>query len=959
MRKGNFKRFFPALVILGVFISTSNLSAGTWEIHTFGGGELLTSVFNMVKLILYGNSKTGLGAAFAGFTRIICALGAVSCVVMIIYKQSPGFIFKSFLLPAFFILNVLLLPRTSIVIHDDAIRNSTTTQVSSISVVNDVPFLYGAFLSLLSELSYGFTKLLEQCTHQVNDQIYNWTGRIYAGEYALRLKTGDIFNKDFETNFREFCRSCVWNDLERGLYSRKDLIQSNDLLGFLKERTSSLNTVNYQSFDQDNGGEREFLTCREAISTMSGSLASKNALQKAGSFIQNYLPTSTPTTQQALQNSLKGQLSPQESDLNFLLGKSQANSLSNLRSQSGIIQILKEELPGTQASFTARRAEAQNRVGMKTTGAIAASTLVTMKNVFEALIYFSFPLVCLFSLVPGMYKLFLSWLKACIWIATLAPFYVIINSILMFIWNKKKELMFGLQTDLTLSTYDGLVDLYDSMEAISALAIGSIFTISLLLTRSGFEGLSHALPSMFSSGQSAAQSAAAETVSGNYSFGNVSLDNAHAHNYDAFKQNYGGSFSQDVMSVNEGSQSMTYDLSNDEMYLHQENSRLRDSISQTDTFSSSVQNQLSSTETAVQEESSNFLESASDSANHAVGMMEAYGMQKQQGHTLSSSESSGANQTFQEIDNLAQEYSKTHNVSYDNAIREMVEVGAKIPLLKTGFSIGGSESSQVSDANGQSERYSQAETFTNLIQKASNFSSSEIGNVLNTSDSRKHEDFSQSWNKTASLSDQLRASYSQQESLSQLQGDLQSDNVSVNRNLDQQFVNYVSDQYDGDVGLVNKTLNAAPTDPGKKQHIDNFVASYKPAPIEGTAPSVQDSYRQSRAPIEKAGAPLQGIEAYSVAEEVVGDLHNAPRKIDHQLERLQQKGSDPQISSQKQKLTEDGAVLQKESDEASHLKNFKKSIPGKLLGASMDVGSKLVGSIVNKGIHHYGQEDKE
>lgn len=962
MAKDRQKFFLIGLIVL--FLLPSSLSASEWEIHTFGGGELLTNVFNMVKLIFYGNSKTGIGAAFNSFSRIILALGSISGVFILIFKQNPAFYFKNFLLPSFVVLNILLVPRTDIVIHDEAVRNSSNSKLSSISVVQNVPFLYGAFISLLSELSHNFTRLLEHCTHQVNDPIYNWTGRIYAGEYALKIRLDSIWDRDTESNFREFCRDCVWSDIERGLYSRNELLNASDLLGFLKARTSNLNTMKYLSFD-DKKSERKFLTCREAIALISNSLSTKKPLNKVENFIGRYIPTTVPSGNQAASQIINTTLHPQEADLNFLLGQSQTNSLNNLRLQSGIIRLLKEELPGTQTTFVAKRAEAQNREGMKTTGAVAASTLVSMKNVFEALIYFSFPLVCLFALVPLMHHLIFSWMKACIWIATLAPFYVIINSILSFLWTRKRELLMGVHANLTLYSYDGLLDLYDSMEAVAALAIGSIFTISLILTRSGFTGLTHALPSLFSSGQSAAYSAAAEKVSGNYSFGNVSLSNAQAYNYDAFKQNYSGSLSQGGVSVNEVSQTTTRDLGSGTSFVHQETSKLRDSISRTEGFGSSVQTQLANVESTIEEQSAQFSESAAATANHSVGLMEAYSQQKQSGTSVSSNHSSGVNQTFQSMDNLAKEYSQNHNLSYDQSLRELSELGLSLPIIKIGGRVNTSDGVSEVSGVGSNERYAQAESYSKLLQELGQYSESEIGSVLQNVDSKQHEEFTDSWNKTASLSEHVRSSLTKQANLSHLESSMQSDNLSVHHNLDQQFVDFLRDKYDGDMGSVNKALNSPSGHTFRMGLVDEFISDYKPSEV--TDPNIQAKYESNTGTIYKHGHGIREAAPSGVPEKVPVNIEKESNSINENLLNLKEKRESFELSSYRDRLQKEGKETQRGVEETSFSDNLEEMKGKKILNQGIK-GAKMASKFFGQYqpleydsdfIHYYAGENEQ
>lgn len=889
----------PKLPICALFVAIAatiipqSLEASTWEIHTFGGGELIVNMLNMVKLIIYGNSSQGLGEFFTAFTRIAIAIGAVSAVVLVIYKQNPIFYFKNFLLPVFLILNVMLMHRTDVIVIDDAIMSSPNTTLTSTTKVDKVPFIYGTFISMLSELSHLLTKYLEWTTHQVNDRIYNWTGRIYAGEFALRLQTEYLIDKNLENNFREYCRTCVWNDLERGLYSRSDLMHAPNLLAFLKERTSNLNTMVYLDVVPKNGQDqataptRQFITCREAINKMEEQFSPKGLLKGPSALIQKWMPKS-PGNISTAKNILENTLSVEETDLNYLLGRSKNNNLNFLRAQSSIIKMLKEEIPGTQNSFAARRAEAQNRESMKTLGAIAASNIVTMKNIFEALLYISFPLVCIFSLIPMMQKLMISWFKACIWIASLAPFYVIINAILSLIWNVKKKMMFGTSSDLTLYTYDGLLDMYDSMEAVAALAIGSIFTISFILMRSGFSGLASALPSVFSSAQSAAQTAASEKVTGNYNFSNVSLGNTHAYNYEAFKQDFTGRLNQNATTLGSGSQSMTYDSENEKLYLQQGGSRLIDSIAKTETFNQSVQTQLMNSETAVKEEGINFSNSVSETANNAVGMMQAYTSSSQYGNSSNLQEQTASQQAFQKIDSLAKEYSSAHNVSYEDSIRSQMTAGLGFSLFKTGIHGNMTSADGVSrtDVEGSSERTSQGESLTDLFQQVKNYSSSEMAQVLEGSDLRKHEDFSNAWNKTESAATHLRAAHSQQESLSQLQSKLESNSVTVQNDLNQSFVDYLTDKSQGDSGLVQSVVNLPSTHPIKQQYIDDFVSSYKAAEFESTP--VLDTYQQYQQEVDNRTSPLLNREFKDPSEVIQAEIVQGKTVIESKMNRVQQ-----------------------------------------------------------------------
>ncbi len=736
-----FSVFFSLIGIAHPCFCTENITLSNFDavIHTYGGSELLWRVFNALVLFFYGNGGSSLDKTFHSLVVIALTVGFVTAIYTALNRDLDIKLLRNYLVPTLLIMCLAMTPRTKVTIQDHLIQSSGSTK-SAVVAIENVPLALAVISQVISTLSYHITDLLEKVMHQ-GDQLYNWTGHIYAGNNFFKMQRSKGIDKTTETNLREFCRECAWRDLGLGLYTHESLSQTPNLLNFFKEKTSGIRMMPYQS---ESG--KEWKSCRDVISSIEESLKKQGGIPK-----------------RQLESVLKDSLS-EEQGLKFLMNKS-TQTLEELKNQKMFIETIKEEMPGTLNSFAAKRAEMIQKENQKLLGALGASSIVAMKNFFEAIILLMFPIILIMCLVSSSLKPMGSWLQFFCWVNVWPLFYVIVNFLLTSLWTLRRSSLNLTGKGLSLQSFDGLLGLYDSMESVAAIAMAFIPFLSWALIKGGVSQLVHLSSALTAPAQAGASTAAIESVSGNYSLGNVSVGNSSGYNYDAFKQNFSPGLSQGSLSVDQGSQSMNYLPSQGRVFVKQENSQLREGFSQTDTLSHSVQNQLQGSETAVLEQGKTFSNSLSESSNHAVGLMESYSSSAQHGENFSSQEMTGSQKTFQQLDNMSQEYAKTNNVSYDQAVREQVEAGFNLKIVA-----GATASSQdgVSKSDGESlgSRGSQGESFVDLLQEASNYSQSELGSFMKSEDLRNHEDFSKSLNDTSSSADQLRSAYSKQQTLS-------------------------------------------------------------------------------------------------------------------------------------------------------------------------------------------------
>jgi conjugal transfer mating pair stabilization protein TraG len=852
----SYRKIYSVLVFTLFLISFSDVYAATSTqettilgyketgaaIHTYGGGKLLEKVFNAIAMILYGDAKTGIGKAFNGILRIALAIGGFSSICLAFFREKFDTIIKSFFLPAVGITCAILIPRTTVYIQDHLASKAESTEVAPLIRVDNVPFFLGKFATLSSTVSYQLELLFTGVTHGVNDKTYNWTGNIYAGREAFKAKKCRIANPVLEDNFREFCRECVFRDIGIGLYSKDELVKTPNILEFLERKTSNIRTVFYKEpasaksastflgalFDKDqstainNQLESKMVTCREAMKKMNQLFGGKEANTKEMVF---------------------GEIGSQ---VGFLLGqqKQEGKEIQNLIKQQIAIDTLKEELPGNLSAFSAKRAEILQKENQKTLGALGVYSIVSMRNFFEATIYMVFPLVILISLLSFGITPFIQWLQFILWINTWPVFFIVVNFMLSSIWDFRKTSVLRGDTTLNLFNSEGLADLYSSMESIAAVALAFIPYLSWILLKGGVSQMVQLASSLMAPAQGAASTAAAEKTSGNYSFGNVSLDSVSGYNASMFKQSYSGSLSQDSIGIDTGTQTTTY-TPQGEMFLKQGDSYLREGISRSHAFNSSLQNSLNNSESASFESSQAVSSGITETTNKAVGLTDAISRHIQSGQNYNTQETSSTHQAYQYLLGATEDYANTHGVGRDTALKTMLSAGIGGNLWAIKGDAQGSLSDGVSNYESQlgSTKSFDSKTFQDQLQVIKNLSQGEVASVLGSEDAKFHEDFVESLSNTESSMDQWRAAHSKQEAYSELSSYASSENISVQQNLNQRFVEFLSEKFDRDPGLVSDAADLPHNNPRKIELIDEFVKDFLPSKVE--RPHLEESYHNT------------------------------------------------------------------------------------------------------------------
>ncbi|MCY3974448.1 MAG: conjugal transfer protein TraG N-terminal domain-containing protein [Simkaniaceae bacterium] len=498
-------------------------------VHTYGGSPLLKKTFEGVSAIVYGNQTKGIGATFNAILRIATVIGCF-CALMATFGAGrfEGFA-RSWLFTALFIFGILSVPRMTIHIDDGLAQKSGDTRLAKIERVDHVPYLYGTCISLISNLFNKFTRVLEANLHDVNDNVYNWTGHIYAGNDLLKSGQISLTSGRLRRNIATFCYDCIFNDthLKVPRYTVDDLFNATDIMDFVAKRTHPM----LEAYHIEKDGSEKRMSCRKFAETIRTELRGGGATSSA-------------------QPVFLANLSDKASVL-FKGADGATMDRQRFLEQSFMIDAVQTDAVERFSAFRAKKLRQTQQTILGTLGRSVAA----MGNLFEAIVYLAFPLVTVLALSYAGLKILFGWIQLLLWVSMWPPVYVIVNAFLQCIWEFRTTSFFGGKgIRLTIADSVGISELYESMQGLASVAIFLVPSLAFTLLKGGVHSLVHIANAMNAQGQMAASVAANEQTSGNYNFSNLSYENA------TFSQKQTAPRWGDNASLSDGTMSVGYGL---------------------------------------------------------------------------------------------------------------------------------------------------------------------------------------------------------------------------------------------------------------------------------------------------------------------------------------------------------------------------------------------------------------
>jgi len=804
--------------------------ATDWSIVTYGGIEILGNVFRSISLIFYGEGRSILHGAFV-LTASVSTLFIFGQAAL---RNSIETIFSKYFISYLVFAHVLLLPKMTIHIEDKMSWKSTDPTVKVSDTIEDIPFLLGVIAVFTSNIGYILTDKIEKVMHVPDSIAYNKTGNIFGAESLMEANKYEITDATLATNFRSFVKQCVFHDLHQGRYSLEEMKTSPNLWKLFENKTSNVLGIMYVQPQNPIVGEG-------SSKAGQGSANTGGEESETSSSLLN--PTPGKCSFYSCKNAVKAMKPYFEAEKNYhlrdgVLGRLPLSfqALTNLQkdaneliSQQLVINAMTENPYGDRTNFAVSRAYSQQKETYQVLGALAAKSLVTIRNVLEALIYASFIFAACMVFVPGGLRTFSTWVQLAGWIQLWPPMFAILNFIMQIVAQSRARDLFGASPDFNFFTSIGMRNLHGDMYALAGYLALSVPFISYAILKGGVGSFIHLASSMMGPAQSAASSAAHEATTGNYSFGNVSYDTTNAHNLSAFKHNSAPTHASGFMTLESGSGTLTQNLDSGEAFYRQNTSQLRTHLSGNETFSSSLQQAHREAKSHLDTESTAYTDSMSRYASQAAGFVEHMSRSAQMNQSTSDASTLTEQNSAQQIYNMAEQFGHKYGLDARRSLELLgsanASVGGASPI---GASLGGkyAQSGSTQEVWDAARQTVQSDQFQKYWNDSVNLTETAQSGHLSDEGIRLHQDMNRSFQDLETSARNFQAAESNVNELSHALSYSDSSSFSVQQNLDHAFFQYASSQLGG-TEAAQAVMDLPDNSPEKAELIQSFAADWK------------------------------------------------------------------------------------------------------------------------------------
>lgn len=472
------------------------------EVFTVGGGEYLVNVFNAVA------SWAGSGG-FRGLIRVVMVMAFTWALLVTAWNMDPRALLKWFMQATLMYL-VVMVPTISVKVTD------RTNPGVTAAVVDNVPIGLGLVAGFTSQIGDYLTRAAETVFAMPNVLNYSTGGMIYGAKLLDATQGLRIDDPVFATNLNEHFKQCVFYDILLGRKTYNDILRAPDMLAAMGPGSVALS----QQFIY-NDGTSGIVTCETAYTSIVNGWQSyySAALPKiAGQFFPGIPATQAQTR---LNN-----------DLNGISAAGMTSSSSQLVRQAMFINALTEardsfasgSAQGAIDAFAQTRADIQTRNTYSTIASGAMKWVPLLNIVLTVVFYSLFPILFLLMLLPtnGM-TVAKGYITGFFYLAAWGPLFVILNMIFMSRWQDSLA-SWGANGGLTAANFSGISAVNQDVGALAGYMIMSVPFIAAGMAKGAMAIASHSA-SFLSPSQNAAEQAAAEATTGNYSYGNASLMN--------------------------------------------------------------------------------------------------------------------------------------------------------------------------------------------------------------------------------------------------------------------------------------------------------------------------------------------------------------------------------------------------------------------------------------------------
>ncbi len=477
------------------------------EVFTIGGGEYIVNVFNAVA------AWTG-GGGYKGLIQVVMILGLIYSLLVVAFTLNVR-AWLNWFVGATAIYLCLMVPTVDVKVTD-----RINPSLAPATVAN-VPLGLGVIASFTSQVGDWLTRTAETVFTMPSQLSYSTNGMIYGARLFDQTRNFQIRDAEFATNLQSHFKNCVFGDILLHQKSLTDLAASKDLWTDLGPGSQA----RAQPWVQKDGSgvTSSIVVCRNAYSMLS---------QQWASMIEANTPFWAKATYPKLSTTEAVAKLKQDLPIaNTAFTSASSDYAATMRQNTAINAFMqaRDAMAGSDGqaaidTFATTRADIQSRNTYNSIAQQAMSWVPILNVVLTVVFYAMFPVIFPLFLMPqtgpGALK---GYIAGFFYLASWGPLYVILHMICM---SRATAAAQGVAAGgVTLGTFAGIGAVNAETATIAGFMLMSVPFIAGGLAK-GALSISGQATSILAPAQNAAEAAAVEQTTGNYSYGNTSFANS-------------------------------------------------------------------------------------------------------------------------------------------------------------------------------------------------------------------------------------------------------------------------------------------------------------------------------------------------------------------------------------------------------------------------------------------------
>lgn len=751
-----------------------------YVIHTYGSGEILEKVFNVLALLCQSDS-----VFFRPVLTLTATLGGIWAALRAIFGHNPSIFVRDWMLPTVLVFNLMFVPRVAVNILDNVDTFHHYIRVENVPVG---PALIG---HIASNLSYFLTEKIEEKLVPANygDLTYGKAGPMFAANLMMASRDLTIADPILRENMKAYVDQCfTWPYLYTNIAGKKEeALRSPDILEFMRANPHPGLGMYWKGPE----GQPTFCKCSEVPNKLGSAMNEEcnGALSRIASEvmpgISSYNSAQAQTAMNRIGENAWHAIAKDSTTAHKRVEQLMVINAAREAIDDGLEKFGNERRFKGLISRSATRAEQQQSSGFLIAGLTASRQLPLLQGVFLSLLLVSFTLVVAFTFVPGGLKIWGMWIKMIIWVESWPIFFGILNCIGLLWLDKSVATITQTHEGITWISQSGLAESsWTAYCIVQNFFLAVPFLSWAIISQSGHALVSMAERALPSIGQALGQN----IVDNNQTFDTQSFHNRSMNSFQMAHQSLGSHYSLGS-TIDDGRFKVTGDSSGYQT-VHESMSNTRHAINSNEALQAQFSQQLSHEKQAAESLSHNYSSSRQATLNKSYDVVEALAKGTAHVKGASETENKDIQMAAQQALSATKRYANQHSLNEGTAWEHGVSAGIAGSIL--GIKSGGTSSATNQDLSQFTKDSGISKETSERLSRGINAALNNQVSFTDDYSRRAVESFQGSYNETKNYSDQYSAQKSKVDRLSEAGSILQSKGFSITENMNDDVLEYVA-----------------------------------------------------------------------------------------------------------------------------------------------------------------------